>query len=154
MHAGLRSGRLPILTCEHVTSAIFKLPRLSPPEQDGQRAYKRKIGALYSNHYCSWKAINTTYSACVSVALVIQHAKHMPRIVSSSVACLVLPYSSTLFHKRHDFRWKKVIEYKMCVLNLSTNFVRKTSRFKKKSDRYHKCTRRPSRKVPVILVRF
>jgi len=78
----------------------------------------------------------------------------MRRIVSSSVACLVLPYSSTSFHKRHDFRWKKFTEYKICVLILSTNFVRKTSRFKKNSERYHKCTRAPSHKVPVILVRF
>jgi len=34
--------------------------------------------------------MNITYSECVSVALVIQHAAPMRRIVLSSVACLVL----------------------------------------------------------------
>jgi hypothetical protein len=47
-----------------------------------------------------------TYSKCVSVALVIQHAKHMHRIVVSPVACLDLPYFCTLPHKRHKFRKK------------------------------------------------
>ena len=50
-----------------------------------------------------------TYSKCMSVALVIQHAKHMHRIVVSPVACLDLPYFCTLPHKRHEFRKKKVM---------------------------------------------
>jgi hypothetical protein len=36
----------------------------------------------------------------VSVALVIQHAKRMRRIISSSVACLAVPYVFILSHKR------------------------------------------------------
>jgi len=57
----------------------------------------------------------------VFVTLVAQHAKS--RTGLSSVACLHLLYSSTLCHKRPDFR-DKVIEPNMCVLNISTTFAR------------------------------
>ena len=33
----------------------------------------------------------------------------------------VLQYFSTLSHKRHDFRKKKITEHKMCVVIFSTN---------------------------------
>ena len=44
---------------------------------------------------------NYNNSECVLVALVVQHAMHMRRIFTT---CPVLPYFSTLSHKRHDFR--------------------------------------------------
>jgi hypothetical protein len=69
--------------------------------------------------------------ARVCVALVIQHAKSMRRIILSYVACLALPHFSTLSDKRHDLK-KKGIEHQMCVLIFSTNFVRKISHSKKK----------------------
>jgi hypothetical protein len=50
----------------------------------------------------------------VSVALVIQHAKRMRRIMLSSVASPAVPYVSKLSHKRHDFRKKKLLNIK-CV---------------------------------------
>jgi hypothetical protein len=75
------------------------------------------------NHCCRGKAVSIACSGCVSVALVMQHAERMRHIIVSSVACLAVPYFSTLSHKRHDFR-EKVVEHKMCVLVSSTAFVR------------------------------
>ena len=74
------------------------------------------------NHCCRGKAVTITYSECVSVALAVQHAKRMRPIIFSFVACLDLPYFSTLSHKSHDFG-KKSYEHKFCVLIFSTNFV-------------------------------
>jgi len=93
--------------------------------------------ARLRNHSCCEKN-NITYSACVFVALVTQHALRVRRIILSFVACPVLPYFSTLSHKRHNFR-EKVIEHKMCVSISSTIFVSYISRSKKNSVRY-KCT--------------
>ena len=55
----------------------------------------RNVEARSRNHYCRGKAMSITYSECVSVALVIRHAKRMRRIVLPSVACLALPYFNT-----------------------------------------------------------
>jgi len=62
--------------------------------------------------------LNITYK-CESVALVIQHAMGMCRIMFSSVASMSLQYLPTLSHKWHDFR-TNVTERKICVLILST----------------------------------
>ena len=93
------------------------------------------------NHCCCGKAISITYSEAVCVALVIQHTKRMFCIIQRPVACPALPYLSTLSHKRRNIK-KKVIEHKICVLNLSTTFVSNIFQSKKTVARYyHKCRR-------------
>jgi hypothetical protein len=66
--------------------------------------YELKKEVSSCNHCCCGKAIYITYSECVFVTLVVQHTKDMRRIALSFVACLVLPYFSTLSHKRYEFR--------------------------------------------------
>jgi hypothetical protein len=69
--------------------------------------YKRNSGLRSRNHCCRGKAISIiTYSECMSVALVIQHAKRMDRIILPSMTCLAVPYLSTLSHGQRDFRMK------------------------------------------------
>ena len=70
------------------------------------------IVARSRNHCCHGEAITVTYSECVSVALIIQHAKRMPHITVSSVACLALQYFHKSSHTDRDFR-KKITEGKM-----------------------------------------
>jgi hypothetical protein len=58
-----------------------------------------------------------TYSEYVSVALVIQHAKRMRRILLSSMACLALLYFYIVAHKRQDFRGKCVFCFSLQLLS-------------------------------------
>jgi hypothetical protein len=64
--------------------------------------------ARWRNQCCRGRAISITYSECVSVALVIQQAKRMRLIILPSVACVTLPYFSTLSQKTARFLEKKV----------------------------------------------
>ena len=67
--------------------------------------------------------------ACAHVALLIQHAKRMRRVIWSYAASLAPPYFSTPSHKWHDFL-QNVIEHKKC-LDLFYNFYLKNFSFKK-----------------------
>jgi len=56
------------------------------------------------------------------------------------MSLLSLPYFSTLSHKGHDFRKKKIIAHKMCVSNFFTRFVWNVSHSNKNWARYdQKC---------------
>jgi hypothetical protein len=131
-----RSVRAEILDCTSMvenTEVSVEGLVTSWKQEDTQCTYNVSQ-ARSRNHCCRGKAISITYFECVSVAVVIQHAKRMRRIILSSVACLAVPYFSTLSHKRYDFR-KKVIGHKMCVLILCTTFVWNISHCTKNSAR-------------------
>jgi len=73
--------------------------------------------------------------------------------IFSSVACLSVPYFSTLSHNRHDFQ-KKVIEHKMSVFIFATTYVWNISHSTRNCARYDQNIYRSTWKVPVFLVRF
>jgi len=86
--------------------------------------YEQNAEVGLRNHCCHGKAMSITFSVCVCVASVIQHAMcnaHVS-ITMSSVACLALPYFSTLSHNRTIFG-KKITEHKMNIWIFSTAAV-------------------------------
>ena len=82
---------------------------------------KCNIEAPSGNHCRRGKGISTAYSKCVSVALVIQHAKSTRHVILS-VACLAQPHIPTLSKKRYELK-KKFAERKMFVSIFSITFV-------------------------------
>jgi hypothetical protein len=87
-----------------------------------------------------WRG-NHYYALCVclSVGLVIQHAEGMSLVVLPSVACLAVPYFSTLSHKRHGLR-KTLLKIKY-VLIFCTTFTCNIFHSKNTSTtNCHKCT--------------
>jgi hypothetical protein len=71
--------------------------------------YKRNIEASSCNNFCRGKAISNTYSECMFVALIIQHAMRMRHIFVCGLSGS--NNFSTLFHICYDFR-KNVLKIK------------------------------------------
>ena len=84
--------------------------------------YTHKNQALSSSHCCSTKATSIKYSECVSIALIIRHAKRVRRIILSSLVSLSLPHFSTISHKRRDFRGGGDKNKKKMLLNIKCVF--------------------------------
>ena len=66
--------------------------------------------------------MSITYSVSLFVALVIQHAMRMRRVILSSVVCPALQYFPTLSRKRHEFRKIKLLNE---CFDFLYNFCRK-----------------------------
>ena len=84
-----KAGLNRLTVVPHLTAVITTQPR----------TYMRNTEVCSRDHCYRGKAMNITYSECVSVALVIQRTKRMRRSILSSVACLSVP----LTRKRYDF---------------------------------------------------
>ena len=91
---------------------------------------------LSRNHCCYGKVASITYSDCVSVTLVIQHAKCIRFIILSFLACLSV-HVSIVSHKWHDFQ-KVVFGCRMCILVFSTTFVWNLSLSRNNSAVYYR----------------
>jgi hypothetical protein len=69
-----------------------------------------------NKYYIFWGPVcSLSYATC--------HAKRMRRMLPS-VSCPAVPHFPTLSHKRHDFRKKKVVGYKMCFDFLCSFFLK------------------------------
>jgi hypothetical protein len=89
-------------------------------EQDAQCRYiQRTVQARSQNRCCRGKASCSTYSECVSVALVIQNARRMRRNILSSVLCQAIPHFCILSHKVYNL---KLLNIK-CVFWLSVQLL-------------------------------
>jgi hypothetical protein len=115
---------------------------------------KGEIEALLLNHcWLRRTLIIITYSECVSVAFVSQHAKRMSHIVLSRVACPFLPYFSPLSHKGRDFS-ENVLNIKY-LFWFSLQLLSETFFILSRTERdLIKSIYRSSCKVPVIFVGF
>jgi hypothetical protein len=85
---------------------------LSYNKEDRKWIVSRNVEVLSPKNYYRGNAIGITYYECAFLALGIQHAMHMRRVILWSVACPNLQYFSILYHKRHNFRQKNLLKIK------------------------------------------
>ena len=83
---------------------------------------QRNIEARSRNHFCSGKATGITYSECVFVALVTQHAKHMRHIVICGTSGSTM-FFFPLHYLTNETIFEKAIQPKMYVLIFPANFA-------------------------------
>jgi len=104
---------------------------------------------------CCHQKNSITYSECVFITLVTQHAKHMRHILLSSVACPAVPYFSQLSHKWRDF-FLNVIRTWNVYFDFLCNFYLKNFSFSEEFSDVLSIinVHRSLFKVPVIFVRF
>jgi hypothetical protein len=73
--------------------------------------YNVTLRYIYATTIAIKKTISIKHSECVSVVLLIQHAKGMLHIILTSVACMTLPYFSSLSNNDTIFG-KKLLNIK------------------------------------------
>ena len=101
------------------------------------------------------KAVGITYSECVFETLVDQNAKVMHHIILSSVTSSALRNFSVLSHKRHNFRGEWGLLNVKCVFWFSLQRLSQILFILSRTERVITINvLTPSRKVPVIIVRF
>jgi len=114
---------------------------------------KRNNEERSRDYFYRRKARIITYSEYVSVALFIQHAKRMRRIILSSVVCSALLYFSILSRNRHDFG--ETLLNKKCVVLFSLQlFSEKILIIRRIRGDIFINVRRSSCKVPLYFSEF
>jgi len=111
----------PLLTVRRVhkkvIQGVLKIAETRNVESKHRRAFAETLLQWKSNKYY-------TFLPCVSVALIIKHARRMRRILMPRVACLTRPHFSSLSHNPYDFR-ETTIKENICF-NFFYNFCLKT----------------------------
>ena len=146
----------PITSNNTVTSHLHPVsPYISPThiqKQDRQRMYSVTLRRVRATTVAVEKQeVWRILSVCLSPSL---SSMQRACAILSYVACPALQYFSTLSHKRHGFRGKKLLNIKMCFW-YSLQLLSETFLILRRNERDIIIqAHRYSCKVPVILARF